>query len=91
VGFVFSVTRMISRQIYVLVIAVPCGALRSGENRVPQRYANLRSEAPGISEMLTQTPRSLERDGRVSRKEYGTVPPKVEYALTELGRSLIFR
>ena len=56
-----------------------------------KRYAELRAETPGISEkMLTQALRSLERDGLVSRKDYGTVPPKVEYALTELGRSLTF-
>lgn len=44
----------------------------------------------GISHrMLTITLRSLERDGLVRRTAYATIPPKVEYELTELGRSLI--
>ena len=44
----------------------------------------------GVSHrMLTLTLRSLERDGLVKRTAYATIPPKVEYELTELGRSLI--
>ncbi len=39
--------------------------------------------------MLTQTLRSLERDGLVLRKVHPVVPPKVEYSLTRLGRTLI--
>lgn len=55
-----------------------------------RRYAELQREIGGISQkMLTQTLRSLERDGLVSRKVYPVVPPKVEYALTPLGRTLI--
>src|SRR5450755_725439 len=55
-----------------------------------QRYAELQREIGGISQkMLTQTLRSLERDGLVLRKVHPVVPPKVEYALTPLGRTLI--
>jgi len=55
-----------------------------------QRYAALQREIGGISQkMLTQTLRSLERDGLVLRKVHPVVPPKVEYSLTRLGRTLI--
>jgi HxlR-like helix-turn-helix len=47
-------------------------------------------EIGGISQkMLTQTLRSLERDGLVQRTVHPVVPPKVEYSLTRLGRTLI--
>src|SRR5438105_14670816 len=55
-----------------------------------QRYASLQRTIGGISQkMLTQTLRSLERDGLVLRKVHPVVPPKVEYSLTRLGRTLI--
>src|SRR5882757_10468355 len=55
-----------------------------------RRYAALQREIGGISQkMLTQTLRSLERDGLVARKVHPVVPPKVEYSLTPLGRTLI--
>ncbi len=54
-----------------------------------QRYGVLHREIGGISQkMLTQTLRSLERDGLVVRTVYPVVPPKVEYALTPLGQTL---
>src|SRR5881392_1160759 len=54
------------------------------------RYAELQREIGGISQkMLTQTSRSLERDGLVRRNVYPVVPPRVEYSLTKLGRTLI--
>lgn len=54
-----------------------------------QRYGALHREIDGISQkMLTQTLRSLERDGLVRRTVYPVVPPKVEYALTPLGETL---
>jgi DNA-binding HxlR family transcriptional regulator len=53
------------------------------------RFAELRRQIPGITEkMLTRQLRELERDGIVERRVYPTVPPKVEYSLTEYGRSL---
>ena len=56
----------------------------------PLRFAELRAQAAGISEkMLTQTLRSLERDGLLTRHDHQTVPPHVQYALTDLGRTLL--
>lgn len=58
--------------------------------RGTMRYAALQREIGGISQkMLTQTLRSLERDGLVQRTVHPVVPPKVEYSLTRLGRTLI--
>lgn len=54
-----------------------------------RRFNEIKRDVAGISQrMLTLTLRGLERDGLVARKVYDTVPPKVEYSLTELGRSL---
>jgi DNA-binding HxlR family transcriptional regulator len=53
------------------------------------RFNELKRRIGGISQrMLTLTLRGLERDGLVTRTVYPTVPPKVEYRLTEMGRSL---
>ena len=53
------------------------------------RFAQLRRSVDGISQkVLTNTLRDLERDGIVTRRIYASVPPKVEYSLTSLGRSL---
>lgn len=58
--------------------------------RGTMRYAELQRAIGDISQkMLTQTLRSLERDGLVQRKVHPVVPPKVEYSLTRLGRTLI--
>jgi DNA-binding HxlR family transcriptional regulator len=55
----------------------------------PLRFSQIRRRIGGISQkMLTQTLRSLERDGLVSRTIYAEVPPRVEYQLTELGETL---
>lgn len=52
----------------------------------PQRFGTLRREIGGISErMLAQTLQGLEADGMVLRRDFGTVPPHVEYELTLLG------
>lgn len=54
------------------------------------RYAELQRQIGGISQkMLTQTLRSLERDGLVRRTIFPVIPPRVDYALTPLGRTLI--
>jgi DNA-binding HxlR family transcriptional regulator len=54
------------------------------------RFTDLHRQIPGISQrMLTLTLRNLERDGLVSRTAYAEVPPRVEYALTATGQSLI--
>jgi DNA-binding HxlR family transcriptional regulator len=56
----------------------------------PRRFNELRREIPSVSQrMLTLTLRNLERDGLVSRTVTPTIPPRVDYELTELGRSLL--
>jgi len=60
-------------------------SLRAG----PRRTHDLKRRLAGVSsKMLTQTLRELERHGIVHRRDYGEVPPRVEYSLTALGRSL---
>ena len=55
----------------------------------PRRFNELRREIPSVSQrMLTLTLRNLERDGIVSRTVTPTIPPRVDYELTELGSSL---
>jgi DNA-binding HxlR family transcriptional regulator len=55
----------------------------------PVRFNQLRRQIEGISQkMLSQTLKSLERDGLVSRKVIPTVPVKVEYSITPLGETL---
>ena len=67
----------------LVLLALTDGTLRWGE---------LRREVEGISEkMLASTLRTLEGDGLVARTSYPEVPPRVEYALTDLGRELMER
>ena len=55
-----------------------------------KRFSELRRTIEGISQrMLTLTLRGLERDGLVTRTVFPTIPPRVQYALTPLGRTLI--
>jgi DNA-binding HxlR family transcriptional regulator len=55
----------------------------------PQRFSRLRTRIGGVApKVLTQTLRSLERDGIITRKAFAEIPPRVEYELTPLGRSL---
>ena len=66
----------------VLVVA------RLGEG--PLRFNELRRTIGGISQrMLTLTLRGLERDGLITRTVFPTIPPRVDYALTPLGRDLL--
>jgi len=56
----------------------------------PMRFNELKREIGGISQrMLTLTLRGLERDGLITRTVFATIPPRVDYELTPLGRSLI--
>jgi DNA-binding HxlR family transcriptional regulator len=56
----------------------------------PKRFSELRRMIEGISQrMLTLTLKGLERDGLLTRTVYPTIPPRVEYQLTNLGRSLL--
>lgn len=55
----------------------------------PKRFSELKRAIDGISQrMLTLSLRGLERDGLVNRTVTPTIPPRVDYELTELGRSL---
>ncbi len=55
----------------------------------PRRFNELKRMIGGISQrMLTLTLRGLERDGLVTRTQFPTIPPRVDYELTDLGRSL---
>src|ERR1700688_3184270 len=64
----------------MLVMELHCGT---------RRFSELRRTVHGISQkMLTTSLRGLERDGFVTRTIHPTLPPKVEYRLTDLGRDL---
>ncbi len=55
-----------------------------------KRFGELQRGLPGITQkMLTQQLREMEEDGIVHREVYPQIPPKVEYSLTSLGKSLI--
>ena len=55
----------------------------------PKRFGELKHGLQGISQkMLTQSLREMERDGVLIRTKYPTVPPQVEYSLSELGETM---
>lgn len=63
-------------------------ALRAGHHR----YGQLLRVIPEITrKMLTQTLRKMERDGLITRHDYDTVPPRVEYAISPIGNALLSR
>ena len=75
-----SLARIANKWTAMVVIALSGGRLRFGD---------LRAAVEGISgKVLTETLRDLERDGLVERHAYAEVPPRVEYELTALGRTL---
>jgi DNA-binding HxlR family transcriptional regulator len=58
----------------------------------PLRFSRIAERVEGVSQkVLTQNLRQLERDGLITRTVYAEVPPRVEYALTSLGRALLKR
>jgi len=78
--------RMVLKRISDKWSLLVLGTLRDG----PLRFSGIVDALPGVSSrMLVATLRSLERDGFVTRTIYAEVPPRVEYATTELGRSLL--
>jgi len=78
-------TRMVLDRIADKWAVLVLGLLADG----PVRFNQLRRQIQGISQkMLSQTLKSLERDGLVSRKVTPTVPVTVEYAVTPLGQTL---
>ncbi|CAN7670877.1 winged helix-turn-helix transcriptional regulator [Aminobacter sp. LjRoot7] len=55
----------------------------------PRRFGELKRLVPGISEkMLIQQLRQMEEDGLLAREDFGEIPPRVEYTVTQLGTSL---
>ncbi|WP_017583322.1 winged helix-turn-helix transcriptional regulator [Nocardiopsis valliformis] len=75
-----SLARIANKWTAMVVIALSSGRLR---------FRDLRTTVDGISpKVLTDTLRDLERDGIVTRHVYAEVPPRVEYELTALGRTL---
>jgi DNA-binding HxlR family transcriptional regulator len=80
-GFIREVLDRVGDKWSLLVIAV----VEAG----PLRYTDLQRQVPGISQrMLSLTLRQLQQDGLITRTAYAEVPPRVEYALTPLGRGL---
>jgi len=80
--FIRQVLERVGDKWSVLII----GTLEAG----PVRYSALAYAIPGISQrMLTLTLAALTRDGLITRTSYPEVPPRVEYELTALGRSLL--
>ncbi|HCR1219949.1 TPA: helix-turn-helix transcriptional regulator [Pseudomonas aeruginosa] len=56
------------------------------------RHADIKRQMTGVTQrMLTKTLRAMERDGLLLRREFGEVPPRVEYQLTPLGMELLVR
>ena len=80
--FIREILDLVGDKWSVLII----GTLADGATR----YSDLADAIPGISQrMLTLTLKQLQRSGIISRTAYPEVPPRVEYALTDIGTSLL--
>lgn len=80
--------RISDKWVTLVIAALGSGPDCSGEPR-PMRFSELSRVLSGVSQkMLTQTLRSLERDGLITRTATATVPVTVSYELTDLGMSL---
>jgi DNA-binding HxlR family transcriptional regulator len=80
--FIREILDLVGDKWSILII----GTLADG----PVRYSDLAAAIPGISQrMLTLTLKQLQRDGLLTRTAYPEIPPRVEYALTPLGGSLL--
>lgn len=78
-------TRVVLDRIGDKWTALVIGALFEG----PMRFTQLRQRVGGVApKVLTQTLRAMERDGLLTRTVFAQVPPRVDYTLTDLGRSL---
>jgi DNA-binding HxlR family transcriptional regulator len=66
--------------------AMVISCLEQGPRRFSEIRVPLRTVTPKV---LTETLRALERDGMITRTHYPEIPPRVEYELTPLGRSLL--
>ena len=78
-------TRQVLDRIADKWTALVIGTLEDG----PMRFSQIQKRIDGISQkMLTQTLRSLERDGLIKREAFAEVPPRVVYTLTPLGETL---
>jgi DNA-binding HxlR family transcriptional regulator len=82
----YDLTRYLLGQVADRWTLLVVAALSSG----PQRFSSIQTLVTGISHrMLSKTLRGLLRDGMVTRTAYAEVPPRVEYELTDLGRTLM--
>jgi DNA-binding HxlR family transcriptional regulator len=78
-------TRVVLDRIGDKWTALVIGGLFEG----PMRFTQLRQRVGGVApKVLTQTLRAMERDGLLTRTVFAQVPPRVDYALTDLGSSL---
>ena len=78
-----------SRQVFAIIADKWAGLVINALDGGPKRHGELMTRIAGASQkMLTQTLRTLERDGIVGRTVTPTVPLRVDYELTDLGRSL---